>query len=115
MIKKCSCCNKEGKYIGTDIRLVFPEERLLIESLLGEEFKYSNHSVWNTSGNNLVNKNDNDIKVLQKKVLDYSYDFDLKYDILLSPIVESTENYNNRIKYMTFYKKIQEEGVLLSV
>ncbi len=63
----------------------------------------------------LVNKNDNDIKALQKKVLDYSYDFDLEYDILLSPIVESTENYNNRLKYITFYKKIQEEGVLLSV
>ena len=63
----------------------------------------------------LVNKSDNDIKVLQKTVLDYSYDFDLKYDILLSPIVESTENYNSRLKYMTFYKKVQEEGVLLNV
>ena len=38
----------------------------------------------------LVDKNDYDIKVLQKKILDYSYDFDLKYDILLSPIVENT-------------------------
>lgn len=63
----------------------------------------------------LVNKNDNDIKLLQKKVLDYSYDFDLKYDILLSPIVESTENYNNKLKYMTFYKKVQEEGIVLNV
>ena len=63
----------------------------------------------------LVNKSDNDIKVLQKTVLDYSYDLDLKYDILLSPIVESTENYNSRLKYMTFYKKVQEEGVLLNV
>ena len=54
----------------------------------------------------LVNKNDTDDKVLQKIVLDYSYDFDLKYDILLSPIVESTENYDNILKYMIFYKKI---------
>ena len=54
----------------------------------------------------LVNKNDNDVKVLQKIVLDYSYDFDLKYDILLSPIVEITENYDNILKYMIFYKKI---------
>lgn len=52
--KKCSCCNKEGKYIGTDIRPVFPEERLLLETLLGEEFKYANSSVWNTSGNNYI-------------------------------------------------------------
>ncbi|MBO5003921.1 MAG: nucleotidyltransferase domain-containing protein [Clostridia bacterium] len=62
----------------------------------------------------LVNKDDCDIKVLQKKVLDYSYDFDLKYDILLSPIVETTENYNKRLKYMAFYKKVQAEGVLLN-
>ncbi len=63
----------------------------------------------------LVDKKDCDIKDLQKKILDYSYDFDLKYDILLSPIVENTENYNNKIKYMAFYKKVQEEGVLLNV
>ena len=52
--KKCSYCNKEGKYIGTDIRPVFPEERFLIETLLGKEFKYSSDSVWNTSGNNYI-------------------------------------------------------------
>lgn len=30
-------------------------------------------------------------------------------DILLFPIVESTENYNKRFRYMAFYKKVQEE------
>ena len=50
----CSCCNQEGKYIGTDIRPVFPEERLLMEVLLGEPFKFANKSVWNTSGNNYI-------------------------------------------------------------
>ena len=66
--KKCSCCNKEGKYIGTDIRPVFPEERLLIEVLLGEEFKYSNYSIWNTSGNNYI-VNGKKIKFSIKEVL----------------------------------------------
>lgn len=66
--KKCSCCNKEGKYIGTDIRPVFPEERLLIEVLLGEEFKYSNYSVWNTSGNNYI-VNGKKLKFSIKEVL----------------------------------------------
>lgn len=61
----------------------------------------------------LVNKSET--KELQKDVLDYSYDFDLKYNILLSPIVETTENYNKRMKFMTFYKKIAKEGVLLNV
>lgn len=52
--KVCSCCNSEGKYVGTDIRPVFPEERLLIEVLLGEPFKFADKSVWNTSGNNYI-------------------------------------------------------------
>ena len=62
----------------------------------------------------LVNEEDKNIKNIQDKVLDYSYDFDLKYDILLSPIVESLENYNKRAEYIAFYKKIQKEGVLLN-
>lgn len=52
--KVCSCCNSEGKYIGTDIRPVFPEERLLLEVFLGEPFKFADKSVWNTSGNNYI-------------------------------------------------------------
>lgn len=51
---KCSVCDKEGKYIGTDIRPVFPEERLLIEVILGKPFELAGKSVWNTSGNNYI-------------------------------------------------------------
>ena len=54
------------------------------------------------------------IKELEKKVIDYSYDLDLEYDILLSPIIENIENYNNRTRYMAFYKNIEKEGVLLN-
>lgn len=50
--KICPICSKEAKYIGTDIRPVFPEERLLLEVIEGEPFKYANKSIWNTSGNN---------------------------------------------------------------
>lgn len=52
--KICSLCNQEGRYIGTDIRPVFSEERLLIETLNGELFKYANKSIWNTSGNDYI-------------------------------------------------------------
>ena len=34
--KICSCCNGKAEYIGTDIRPVFPEERLLLECLRGK-------------------------------------------------------------------------------
>jgi len=52
--KKCTFCDKEGKYIGTDIRPVFAEERLLLETVKGELFKYAEDSIWNTSGNNYI-------------------------------------------------------------
>ncbi len=62
----------------------------------------------------LVDVPEKKIKEIEQKVIDYSYDLDLEHDILLSPIIESVENYNNRIKYMTFYKNIEKEGVLLN-
>ncbi len=62
----------------------------------------------------LVDEDESKIKVLEKKVLDYSYDLDLRYNILLSPIIENIDNYNNRARYMAFYKNIQKEGVCLN-
>ncbi len=50
--KICPICSNEAKYIGTDIRPVFPEERLLLEVIEGEPFKYVNKAIWNTTGNN---------------------------------------------------------------
>ncbi len=52
--ENCDICNNKGIYIGTDIRPVFPEERLLIEVILGKPFEFANKSIWNTSGNNYI-------------------------------------------------------------
>ena len=46
----CSLCGHKGVYIGTDIRPVFPEERLLIEVILNCPFEFVGKSVWCTSG-----------------------------------------------------------------
>ena len=62
----------------------------------------------------LVDLEEDKIKKLEKKVIEYSYDLDLEYNILLSPIIENIENYNNRARYMAFYKNIEKEGVLLN-
>lgn len=49
---KCECCSEKGTRITTDIRPVFPEERLLLEILLDEKpGTYEKDSVWNCSGN----------------------------------------------------------------
>lgn len=62
----------------------------------------------------LVDADEKEIKELESKVIEYSYDIDLQYNVLLSPIIENIDNYNNRVNYMAFYKNIQKEGVLLN-
>lgn len=52
--KVCEYCESKGKYLATDLRPVFPEERLLLEILIGEPFKFKNSSVWNSSGNRYI-------------------------------------------------------------
>lgn len=47
----CPMCGKTAHRIGSDLRPVFPEERLLLEIMIGEPFKYKNSSVWNAAGN----------------------------------------------------------------
>ena len=46
----CPRCGNKGFYFTTDARPVFPEERLLIETVLGEPMKFYNNSVWNSNG-----------------------------------------------------------------
>lgn len=42
----CPICKSETKYLCTDLRPVFPEERLLFEILIGKPFEYKDCSVW---------------------------------------------------------------------
>ena len=61
----------------------------------------------------LVDVPENNIRIIQKKVLDYSADIDLEYNVLISPLIESVNNYNDRVKYMLFYKNVEKEGKVL--
>ena len=42
----CPCCSNNLKYLTTDLRPVFPEERLLIELLLNKPLEFLKKSVW---------------------------------------------------------------------
>ena len=44
--KICTLCGSKVKYLCTDIRPVFPEERLLVEILLQKPFAYIHSEVW---------------------------------------------------------------------
>lgn len=52
--EKCHLCGDNGYYIGKDLRPVFPQERLLLEILLGEPFKFANKSIWNVGANRYI-------------------------------------------------------------
>ena len=47
----CPICGKKARRITTDLRPVFPEERLLLEILIGDPYKFKDNSVWNSSTN----------------------------------------------------------------
>lgn len=70
---KCSCCGREGRRLTSDLRPVFPEERLLIEIVIGKPFEFKDKSVWNGSGKYYVNgkKINFSIKDLANKDTDY--------------------------------------------
>lgn len=46
----CSICGGAAKYLATDLRPVFPEERLLLEILIAKPFAFINKSVWASAG-----------------------------------------------------------------
>ena len=48
--KSCENCGQEGVEFAADVRPVFPEERLLIEVLLGKPFAFIGGSVWASAG-----------------------------------------------------------------
>ena len=50
----CNQCGSSCAYIGTDLRPVFPEERLLLEVLLGQPFCFAENSVWNVGSNHYI-------------------------------------------------------------
>ena len=54
------------------------------------------------------------IKEIEKCIIEYSYDINLKHNVLISPIIENYQYYKNRVRYIVFYKNIEKEGVLLN-
>lgn len=67
---KCTICGSGCEIVGSDLRPVFPQERLLLEVLINEPFKYANDSVWNVGSNRYIingNKKNFQYKELREK------------------------------------------------
>lgn len=92
----CSICGKEARPLTTDLRPVFPEERLLLEMMIGEPFKFINDSVWNTTGNKYI---------INGKKLPYYQSELMKKDS--NEIIKELENLKDQNNYNKFNKYIK--------
>ncbi len=61
----CPLCNKETSYLCSDLRPVFPEERLLIEILTANPFEYINKTVWAADNRYYI---DGEVKVVHSSL-----------------------------------------------
>lgn len=69
--ESCGICGNKGEPLCVDVRPVFPEERLLIELVLGKPFAFLGQSVWNGTGNHYyVNGKKIDFSIKNLKKLD---------------------------------------------
>ena len=51
----CPLCNGKANYLSTDLRPVFPEERLLFELMLDKSLQYLDSSVWADNSRYYIN------------------------------------------------------------
>ena len=94
--EQCPLCGGKGEYFATDARPVFPEERLLLEAILGKPMKYSKQAVWNSNGTYYVNG----------KKISFSIDKVKRSDI--PAICKTIDDYSSENSYDYFDDHIQK-------
>ena len=82
---KCNQCGTECYYIGTDLRPVFAEERLLLEVLQKNPFCYADKAIWNVGGNHYIIDG-------EKKNISYK---DLKQNNEVLDVIGQLESYKD--------------------
>lgn len=92
----CPVCGEKTHYLSSDLRPVFPEERLLVEILFDSPLKFINSSVWAFNNRYFI---DGKVKVLPTKKF-------LESDV--SKVIESLEKYKSQNNYDSFDMNIQK-------
>ena len=64
-IEVCPLCDCKTSYMSSDLRPVFPEERLLLEVLLAKPLEYKEKSVWASNNRYFI---DGEVKVLPNSI-----------------------------------------------
>lgn len=61
----------------------------------------------------LVNLDDDEIRNKKTELADYTFDVEMEYGIVFSPVVANVKMYYHCIDILPFYRNIQNEGVKL--
>lgn len=59
----------------------------------------------------LLDVGQDEIGIARKKILDVSDQIDLKYDVVLAPVIQSWRLYNQYMAVSCFYQNVQKEGI----
>lgn len=111
--ESCPLCGEKGKYIATDIRPVFPEEKILLAILLEKDdpLCFEELSVWNNTNFYFIDgekiqvsikdfngKTLDEIQKIKKKYDEYSAQIDYsKFDKIVSRFIQANENRYNEV------------------
>lgn len=114
----CSCCNERGNYIGTDIRPVFPKEKLLLGIIIDEKnpLSLTDSSVWCSRSRYIIDGKPESLSLskLNKRPLNEIEKIKIKYDKYVEKIDETYFN-NMKAKFINAnkirYEEINEEAV----
>lgn len=62
----------------------------------------------------LTTLTDKEIEVIETKIFDLAFDFQMDYGIDISVVVKNEEHFNYWLGALPFYNNIQKEGVVLN-
>lgn len=91
----CPVCGENAKYLSKDLRIVFPEERLLLEILLDKPLEFINSSVW--ANNNRYYIDGRTITITSK----YYHKYEPTY------IADMLKKYGKKNNYQFFDKNVE--------
>ena len=112
--KICPICHSKMKHLSTDLRPVFPEERLLVELLIGKKpYEWIQKSVWASNSRYYVDSKSIPVasKVFQaadavdliKKLAEYQEGNTYQYfDMYITKFVQANKNRLNWLKDEAF-------------
>lgn len=105
----CPICKSETKYLCTDLRPVFPEERLLFEILIGKPFEYKDCSVWANNNRYYI---DGKVKVFSTSHYENSNIDEIRTQLQELQPRNSYENFDKQISVFSQANKTRLEYLI---